>query len=399
MAFANKNFLSLENQYLFAEIAQRVAKYKEENPDKKVISLGIGDVTSPIVPAVITALHEAIDEMANRESFQGYGPYEGYAFLRSAIAKEYAERGVTIQTDEIFISDGAKSDMGNILDILGEENSVAITDPVYPAYVDANVIRTGGNTIHYLPCLEENGFLPQIPEQAYDIIYLCSPNNPTGTALNREQLIEWIAYAKKNNSIILYDAAYEAYISDPDVPHSIFHVDGARDVAIEFRSYSKTAGFTGMRLGYAVIPTELTALAEEKKMQLKELWLKRQAIRYNGAPYVIQKGALGLYTEEGKKQTRQTIDGYMKNAALIKSTLEELGITVFGGVNAPYIWLKTPDNMKSWDFFDKLLKEEAVVGTPGVGFGKNGEGFFRLTAFGTNEATREALDRIRNILK
>ena len=397
MAYANKNFLALENQYLFAEIANRREKYAAEHPGCNLISLGIGDVTSPIVPAVTEALHKAVDEMAAKETFQGYGPYEGYAFLRDEISKEYAENGVEIASDEIFISDGAKSDMGNILDLFCDCNKIAITDPVYPAYVDANVIKTGGAKIGYLPCTEEHGFTPEIPKEPYDLVYICSPNNPTGTALTRSQLEAWVDYARKNKTIILFDAAYEAYISDEDVPHSIFCIEGAKDVAIEFRSYSKTAGFTGMRLGYAVIPKQLKAYADGREMCLNELWLKRQSIRYNGAPYIIQKGAQALYTEEGKKQTKATISGYMKNAEMIRNTLSGLGFTVFGGINAPYIWLKTPNGMKSWDFFDKLLNEAEVIGTPGVGFGKEGEGFFRLTAFGTYEATKEALNRISKL--
>ena len=397
MAYANKNFLALENQYLFAEVANRVARYKSEHSGANDAALDCGDVTSPLAKAVTDALHAAVDEMAVKETFRGYGPYEGYDFLRSEIVKDYALRNVTVGADEIFISDGAKSDMGNILDILGDENSVAITDPVYPAYVDANVIKTGGSTIGYLPCREEFGFAPQVPDRKYDIIYICSPNNPTGMAMTREQLAAWVKYAKENSSIILYDGAYEAYISDSSVPHSIFEVDGADEVAIEFRSFSKTAGFTGMRLGYAVIPKKLTADANGQKLNLNEIWLKRQSIRYNGAPYIIQKGAAALYTEEGRAQTRQIIDGYKKNAETIRKALTELGFTVYGGVNAPYIWLKTPNGMKSWDLFDKLLNEAEVVGTPGVGFGECGEGFFRLTAFGTAEGTEEALQRIAKL--
>lgn len=411
MSYINENFLELQDSYLFSTIAKKVAKYMEENPDKKVIKLGIGDVTKPIVPAVLEAMHKAVDEIGTKEGFKGYGPEQGYDFLIEKIVKEdYEKRGIKIEKDEIFVSDGAKCDTGNIVDLFDADNKVAITDPVYPVYLDTNIMsgragkydeKTGKyENIIYMPCNKENNFEPSFPEEVPDMIYLCFPNNPTGTVLTKNQLAKWVEYAKKNKSIILFDGAYEAFITEKNVPHSIYEIEGAKEVAIEFRSFSKTAGFTGVRCGYTVIPKEVKGYTKDgKEIMLNRLWNRRQCTKFNGASYVTQRGAEAIYTEEGKKEIRENIEYYRENAKIIREGLTEAGFTVYGGVNAPYIWLKLPDEIKSWDFFDKLLNEVAVVGTPGVGFGPSGEGYFRLTAFGSRENTIEAIERIKNNFK
>lgn len=405
MAFINDNFIILSETYLFSEIARKVAAYKEQNPSANVIRLGIGDVTRPLAPAVVTALHQAVDEMGQASSFRGYGPEQGYDFLRQTIVShDFEARGISISPDEIFVSDGAKSDTGNFGDILGKDNIIAVTDPVYPVYVDTNVMagRAGmqdasgaWNNIVYLPCTAENQFVPSLPDKHADIIYLCYPNNPTGTTLKRDELKKWVDYAREQDSIILFDAAYEAFISEPDVPHSIYEIEGARDVAIEFRSFSKTAGFTGLRCGYTVVPKNVTAHSKNhERIPLNRLWNRRQTTKFNGTAYIVQRAAEAVYSTEGQQQIKETIAHYMHNATLIREGIEKKGIAAFGGVNAPYIWLKTPDNISSWQFFDRLLNEVNVVGTPGVGFGPHGEGYFRLTAFGSLQQTTEAMQRI-----
>lgn len=397
----NDNYLKLPGSYLFSTIAKKVNAYTEANPDKKVIRLGIGDVTLPLAPAVIDAMHKAVDEMAHAETFHGYAPDLGYEFLRSAIVEnDYKARGVDIAIDEIFVSDGAKSDSGNIGDIFAQNNRIAVCDPVYPVYVDTNAMagRTGDyvkekeawSNVIYMPCTAENNFVPELPKETPDIIYICCPNNPTGTTLNKDQLQKWIDFALTKGSVIIYDAAYEAYISEDDVPHSIYECDGAKKCAIEMRSFSKNAGFTGIRLGFTVIPKELTC----DGVSLNSLWARRHGTKFNGAPYIIQRAGEAVYSPEGKKQTKEQIAYYMNNAKIIREGLTNAGYTVFGGVNAPYIWLKTPDNMTSWDFFDYLLENLNIVGTPGSGFGPSGEGYFRLTAFGSLENTKEAMERI-----
>ncbi len=405
----NENFLELQESYLFATIAKKVAEYSKENPDKKIIKLGIGDVTRPIPDAVLEAMHKAVDEQAHTETFRGYGPEQGYDFLREKIKEyDYKTRGVDIDISEIFVSDGAKCDCGNIVDIFAKDNKVAITDPVYPVYLDTNVMagRSGKydkesgkyKNIVYIPATSENNFVPQLPKEKVDMIYLCYPNNPTGTTLTKAQLAEWVKYAKKNKAIILFDAAYEAFISDEDVPHTIYEIEGAKEVAIEFRSYSKTAGFTGIRCAYIIIPKELKGYTESgEEVELNKLWNRRHCTKFNGVSYVTQRAAEAIYTDEGKRQVRENINYYKENAKIIKQGLEEAGYTVYGGTNSPYVWLKLPDGMKSWDFFDKLLSEANVVGTPGVGFGPSGEGYFRLTGFGTKENTKEAIERIKNM--
>ena len=405
----NENFLELQESYLFATIAKKVAEYSKENPDKKIIKLGIGDVTRPIPDAVLEAMHKAVDEQAHTETFRGYGPEQGYDFLREKIKEyDYKTRGVDIDISEIFVSDGAKCDCGNIVDIFAKDNKVAITDPVYPVYLDTNVMagRSGKydkesgkyKNIVYIPATSENNFVPQLPKEKVDMIYLCYPNNPTGTTLTKAQLAEWVKYAKENKAIILFDAAYEAFISDEDVPHTIYEIEGAKEVAIEFRSYSKTAGFTGIRCAYIVIPKELKGYTESgEEVELNKLWNRRHCTKFNGVSYVTQRAAEAIYTAEGKRQVRENINYYKENAKIIKQGLEEAGYTVYGGTNSPYVWLKLPDGMKSWDFFDKLLSEANVVGTPGVGFGPSGEGYFRLTGFGTKENTKEAIERIKNM--
>lgn len=405
----NENFLELQESYLFATISKKVAEYSKENPDKKIIKLGIGDVTRPIPDAVLEAMHKAVDEQAHSETFRGYGPEQGYDFLREKIKEyDYKTRGVDIDISEIFVSDGAKCDCGNIVDIFAKDNKVAITDPVYPVYLDTNVMagRSGKydkesgkyKNIVYIPATSENNFVPQLPKEKVDMIYLCYPNNPTGTTLTKAQLAEWVKYAKENKAIILFDAAYEAFISDEDVPHTIYEIEGAKEVAIEFRSYSKTAGFTGIRCAYIIIPKELKGYTESgEEVELNKLWNRRHCTKFNGVSYVTQRAAEAIYTDEGKRQVRENINYYKENAKIIKQGLEEAGYTVYGGTNSPYVWLKLPDGMKSWDFFDKLLSEANVVGTPGVGFGPSGEGYFRLTGFGTKENTKEAIERIKNM--
>ena len=400
----NENYLKLPGSYLFSTIGKKVRAYKEENPDKEVISLGIGDVTQPLVPAIIDALHGAVEEMAHAETFHGYAPDLGYEFLRRAIAKnDYQDRGCDVAADEIFVSDGAKSDSGNIQEIFGTDNKVAVCDPVYPVYVDTNVMagRTGEyNTVRenfdgvvYMPCRKENGFLPELPSEVPDLIYLCFPNNPTGSAITKDELQKWVDYANKNGCVIIYDAAYEAYISEENVPHSIYECEGARTCAIELRSFSKNAGFTGVRLGFTVIPKELV----RDGVSLHSLWARRHGTKFNGAPYIVQKAGEAVYSEAGKAQLKDQVGYYMRNAKLIHDELTKAGFSVSGGVNAPYIWLETPDKMTSWEFFDYLLKNANVVGTPGSGFGSHGEGYFRLTAFGTYENTLKAIDRIKSL--
>lgn len=405
MVAINDNFQKLPGSYLFSEIAKRVAAYKESNPSAKIIRMGIGDVTLPLCDAVIKAMHKAVDEMANPSTFHGYGPEQGYKFLIDTIIKnDFEPRGVSLDSDEIFISDGAKSDTGNIGDILGLGNVVAVTDPVYPVYVDTNVMagRAGDllvdgrwSRIVYLPCTAENGFVPELPKQKVDVIYLCFPNNPTGTTLTKTQLTEWVKYALANDALILFDAAYEAFIQEDDVPHSIYEIEGAKRCAIEFRSFSKTAGFTGTRCGFTVIPKDVTAVGMNgEKVQLNRLWNRRQCTKFNGTAYVIQRAAEAVYSEDGKMQVKDTIDYYMTNAKIIRNGLEAAGYTVFGGKNSPYVWAKTPDGMDSWTFFDYLLKEKNIVATPGVGFGVSGEGYIRFSALGDKDATIEAMKRL-----
>jgi LL-diaminopimelate aminotransferase len=402
MALINDNFIILSETYLFSEIARKITAYKEADPSTNIIRLGIGDVTRPLASAVVKALHHAVDEMGQANTFRGYGPEQGYDFLRQTIVNhDFISHGIKISSDEIFVSDGAKSDTGNFGDILGADNIIAVTDPVYPVYVDTNVMagRAGeqGNNgawgkIIYLPCTIENQFIPELPEKRADIIYLCYPNNPTGTTLKRAELKKWVDYAREHEAIILFDAAYESFIS---VPHSIYEIEGAKDVAIEFRSFSKTAGFTGLRCGYTVVPKTVTARSKKlERIPLNRLWNRRQTTKFNGTAYIVQRAAEAVYSIEGQQQVKETIEYYMHNATLIRKGIEQKGIPCFGGVNAPYIWLKTPDHISSWQFFDRLLHEVNVVGTPGVGFGPRGEGYFRLTAFGSHEQTTEAMQRI-----
>lgn len=387
----NKNYLNLEASYLFSTIAKKVSEYSEANPDKNIIRLGIGDVTLPLCNAVVNAMKSAVEEMGVQETFRGYGPEQGYDFLKSAIRDYYAKHNVGLELDEIFISDGAKSDLGNILDILGTDNKVMVQDPVYPVYVDTNIMA--GRKIVYSDSNESNGFLPMPDENVKaDIIYLCSPNNPTGAVYTKEQLAEWIKYARKNNALILFDSAYEAFISDETLPRSIFEIEGAKECAIEFCSFSKTAGFTGTRCGYTVVPNAL--VYDDTK--LNKLWLRRQTTKFNGVPYIVQKGAAAVFTEDGQKEIMKNIGYYKENAKIITDALDKLGIWYTGGTNSPYIWLKCPNNMKSWEFFDYLLNNVQIVGTPGSGFGNNGEGYFRLTSFGSREKTVEAMDRLLN---
>lgn len=403
MAKVNENYLKLPGSYLFSTIAKKEKAYREKNPNNNIIKMGIGDVTRPLAPAVIESMHKAVDEMGTFEGFRGYGPEQGYDFLRQLIVdNDYKARGMDIEPDEIFVSDGAKSDCGNITDIFSVDNTVAVCDPVYPVYVDTNAMsgRAGDfadgkwTKLIYMPCIEENGFLPQIPDKKADLIYLCFPNNPTGMAATREQLKPWVEYALKNNSVILFDSAYEAFITDENIPHSIYEIEGAKKCAIEFRSFSKTAGFTGTRCAYTVVPKELIL----EGTPLNSLWNRRQCTKFNGVPYVIQRAAAAVYSEEGKKETKATIEYYLENAKIIREGLKEAGLTVYGGVNAPYIWAKTPNGVKSWDFFDTLLEKAEVVTTPGEGFGPSGEGYIRLTAFGDREKTIEAIERIKKLL-
>ena len=408
MSYINENFLNLQESYLFSTIAKKVAKYVENNPNRNIIKLGIGDVTRPIVPACVEAMHKAIDEMGTANGFKGYGPEQGYEFLREAIVEnDYQRRGIDIKKDEIFISDGAKCDCGNIVDIFSEDNKVAITDPVYPVYLDTNVMsgRSGKfnakaskyENIIYLPITEENDFKPELPKEKVDMIYLCFPNNPTGTVLSKEELKKLVDYESKNNSIILYDSAYEAFITEENIPHSIYEIEGAKDVAIEFKSFSKNAGFTGVRCAYVVIPKELKGFSKDgKECGINKLWNRRTCTKFNGVSYIVQRGAEATFSERGKEEIKENINYYMENAKIIKQGLEEAGFKVYGGVNSPYVWLKVPKNISSWEFFDKLLEEVNIVGTPGSGFGPSGEGYFRLTAFGTRENTIEAMKRIKN---
>lgn len=400
----NDNYLKLPGSYLFSTVGKKVKAYSEAHPDKKIIRLGIGDVTQPLAPAIIKALHGAVDEMADAKTFRGYAPDLGYEFLRNVIAEnDYKARGCEIAADEIFVSDGAKSDSANIQEILSLDNRIAVCDPVYPVYVDSNVMagRTGvydatsqtWSDVIYMPCNAENNFVPELPKETPDVIYLCYPNNPTGTTLTKAQLQVWVDYANKVGALIIYDAAYEAYISEDDVPHTIYECEGARNCAIELRSFSKNAGFTGVRLGFTVIPKDIKC----GDVMLHSLWARRHGTKYNGAPYIVQRAGEAVYSAEGKAELKEQVAYYMKNARTIKDGLAAAGYTVFGGVNAPYIWLKTPDNMSSWDFFDYLLENVNIVGTPGSGFGPSGEGYFRLTAFGSYENTVEALERIKNM--
>ena len=409
MATVNENFLKLSQNYLFSDIEKKVSRYVAEHPEADIIRLGIGDVTRPLAPAVIEAMHKAVDEMACKETFRGYGPEQGYGFLQKAIIdNDLAPRGVTFDPDEIFISDGAKSDTGNIGDILAKDNVICVTDPIYPVYIDSNVMAgragelIGGmwSDIVYLPCNDENNFVPELPAKHVDVVYLCYPNNPTGTVISRSELKKWVDYALANDVLIMYDAAYEAYIQDEDIPHSIYEIEGAKKCAIEFHSYSKTAGFTGVRCGYTIIPKELMAVsAGGEKVSLNHLWNRRQCTKFNGTSYITQRGAEAIYTEEGKKQIKETIAYYMENARIMREAFTELGMKFFGGKNAPYIWLKTPGNMTSWEFFDEMLHKINVVGTPGVGFGPSGEGFFRFTAFGSKEDCTEAMRRLKEWYK
>ena len=410
MALVNVHFLNLQNNYLFADIAKKVNAFKVMHPKADVISLGIGDVTQPLAPAVIEVMHRATDEMATREGFHGYGPEQGYAFLREAILKnDFLPRGIHLDVDEVFINDGAKSDTGNIQELLHWDNFIGVTDPIYPVYIDSNVMigRCGTfedgrwTNVVYMPCTAENGFTPSIPKDRHmDVIYLCYPNNPTGPVITKQELRKWVNYALKNDALILYDAAYQAYIRDPEIPHSIYEIRGARKCAIEFHSYSKTAGFTGIRCGYTIVPKDLTvADFEGNRHSVHQLWNRRQCTKFNGASYISQRAAEAIYTPEGKVQIQATIDYYMANARLMLDTLRSLGYEVYGGENAPYIWMRTPDGTTSWQFFEELLYGANVVCTPGVGFGPSGEGYVRFTAFGSRETTEEALKRIENWTK
>ena len=407
MIKVNDNFCKLPAAYLFSEVARRIDAYRKAHPEADIIRMGIGDVTCPIYQAAVDAMHRAADDQLSEFTFHGYGPEQGYSFLREKISEyDYKSRGVNIGIDEIFISDGAKSDTGNIGDILSVDCKIAVTDPVYPVYVDTNVMsgRAGNlcggrwDHIEYLPCTAENDFIPALPVGNPDVIYLCYPNNPTGTTLNREQLAKWVEYALAHNALIMFDSAYEAYITEDDVPHSIYEIPGAEKVAIEFRSYSKTAGFTGLRCGYTVVPKALKGVdSEGNEVSLNALWNRRQCTKFNGASYVVQRAAEALYSPKGQRQVKETIGYYMRNAKVLREGLAEAGLDVYGGVNAPYIWIKTPGGMSSWDFFDLLLSECNVAGTPGSGFGPSGEGYFRLTAFGRYENTVEAVERLKKL--
>lgn len=404
----NENFDLIQNNYLFVEIARRVELYQKENPTVNLIKMGIGDVTRPLAKSVIKAFHEAVDEMGNADTFKGYGPEQGYDFLIEEIIKnDYEPLGINLDNSEVFISDGAKCDTGNIQELFAKDNIIAVTDPVYPVYVDSNVIagRSGNmqengfyENIVYLPSTEENNFVPELPKEDVDIIYLCYPNNPTGTTLTKDQLKKWIDYAHKTDTLILFDAAYESFITEKDVPHSIYEIEGAKDVAIEFKSYSKVAGFTGTRCAYTILPKEVTAKnSKGENVVLNPLWNRRQSTKFNGVSYPVQKAAQAIYTDEGKKEIKENLDYYLANAKVIKDSLEKIGLKVYGGINSPYIWVKTPNNMDSWSFFDLLLNEAHIVGTPGAGFGPSGEGYLRLTAFNTLENTKEAMDRISKL--
>ena len=410
MALVNEHLLKLPENYLFTDIVKRVNSFKVTHPQARIIHLGIGDVTLPIPKACVEAMQKAAGELGNPETFRGYGPEQGYDFLIEAILKhDYAAHGINFDANEIFISDGSKSDTGNIGDILRHDNSIGVTDPIYPAYIDSNVScgRAGvlekdgkWSNVVYMPCRIENKFVPEIPKQRIDIIYLCYPNNPTGAVLTKSELKKWVNYAIENDALIIFDAAYEAYIQDPDIPHSIYEIKGAKKVAIEFRSFSKTAGFTGIRCGYTVVPKELNAFTlDGQRVQLNKLWNRRQCTKFNGTSYITQRGAEAVYSTAGKQQVTATINYYMTNAKIMKEGLQNCGLTVYGGDNAPYLWLKTPDGLSSWKFFDKLLYEVKIVGTPGVGFGPSGEGYLRLTAFGDRDDTLEAMARLRKWLR
>lgn len=410
MTRVNDHYLKLRASYLFADIARRIKGFQETHPDAKLIRLGIGDVTQPLAPAIVKALHDAVDDMARAESFKGYGPDAGYEFLlEQIVAHDYGARGVKIGMDEIVVSDGTKQDSGNIQEIFATDSVVALTDPVYPVYVDSNVMagRTGEaddsgryRGLIYLECTADNGFAAPLPDRHADLVYLCYPNNPTGAVLTRAAMQTWVDWARAENAVILFDAAYEGYIREPEIPHSIYEIDGARECAIEFRSYSKAAGFTGVRCAYTVVPKELQGRgAKGQPVNLNALWLRRMTTKYNAAPYIVQKAAAAVYTDEGREQTRAQIDFYMDNARIIREGLAAIGLTVYGGTNAPYVWLRTPDGLTSWQFFDKLLNDAHVVGTPGSGFGPAGEGYFRLTGFGNRANTEEAVERIRTRLK
>lgn len=409
MALVNEHFLKLPNNYLFSDIAKKVNTFKVTHPKSNIIRLGIGDVTEPLPKAVIEAMHKAVDEMDCKETFRGYGPEQGYDFLIETIIKnDYASRGIHLEPSEVFINDGAKSDTGNIGDILRHDNSIGVTDPIYPVYIDSNVMcgRAGvledgkWSNVVYIPCLKENNFIPQIPEKRIDIIYLCYPNNPTGTVISKNELKKWVNYALANDTLIMYDAAYEAYIQDPEIPHSIYEIKGAKKVAIEFRSFSKTAGFTGIRCGYTVVPKELTAgTLSGERIPLNRLWNRRQCTKFNGTSYITQRGAEAVYSPEGKEQVKNTINYYMTNAKIMREGLQSTGLSVYGGENAPYLWVKTPEGVSSWKFFEQMLYEANVVGTPGVGFGPSGEGYIRLTAFGDRANCEEAMRRLKTWLK
>lgn len=408
MSSINENYLLLESSYLFAEIDNRVLKYQNENPDTNIIRMGIGDVRKPLPPAIIDKFKTGVDEMSRAETFKGYGPYRGYDFLIEEIIKhDFTPRGIQLDNEEVFVSEGAKPDTGNIQEIFGVNNVVAVTDPVYPVYVESNIMAGRGGPMGedgkyeglvYLPCTEENGFVPELPETSVDLIYLCFPNNPTGTVLNQEQLAKWVNYAKENKAVILFDAAYEAYIQEADVPHSIYEIEGAKKVAIEFRSFSKNAGFTGTRCAYTVVPKELVGYdSHGNPHSLNQFWYRRLTTKFNGVSYPIQVAASAVYSPQGQKEIKELVDYYMKNAAIIRESLTKIGLNVYGGVNSPYIWIKTPGGIDSWDFFDLLLEKAHIVGTPGVGFGPSGEGYLRLTAFNTLENTEEAMDRINKL--
>ena len=398
MPTVKQGFLDLEHRYLFQETARRVAAYREAHPEADLIPLGIGDVTRPLAPAVIDALHAAVEDLACAERFVGYGPEQGHLWLREAIASgDYAARGVRVEPDEIFVNDGAKSDLGNISDLFAPDNRVGITDPVYPVYLDTNVIDS--RRVSFIPCTEENGFTGEIPTEHLDLVYLCYPNNPTGAVITREKLAAWVRYALENDAFILYDSAYEAYIRDPELPHSIYEIEGARDCALEFRSFSKTAGFTGLRCGYTVVPRELSIRGRDgQRVSLNWLWDRRQGCKFNGASYLSQRGALALYSETGRRQARESVQAYLDTAALIRAGLGRAGVKAYGGENAPYVWAQAPDGMDSWDFFDFLLREAGVVVTPGSGFGRNGEGWFRITSFTDRERTAEAMERMEHCM-
>jgi LL-diaminopimelate aminotransferase len=410
VARVNEHYLKLRSSYLFTEIARRVKAFQAAHPEARIIRLGIGDVTQPLAPAVIQALHEAVDEMARAETFRGYGPEPGYEFLTELIAsRDYRARGIAVSPDEIFVSDGGKSDSANIQEIFAADAVVAVCDPVYPVYVDSNVMagRTGAADdagryagLVYLPCTADNGFQPPLPDRRVDLVYLCYPNNPTGAVLGRDALARWVDWARREGAVILYDAAYEAYVREPGVPRSIFEVEGAREVAIEFRSFSKTAGFTGTRCAFTVVPREVMGrTATGEAVSLNALWLRRQSTKFNGVPYIVQRAAAAVYTDAGARQVRAQIDAYMENARIIREGLEAVGLTVHGGRNAPYLWVRAPGRLTSWEFFDRLLAEAHVVGTPGAGFGPSGEGYLRLTAFGRRDQTEEAVERIRKRLR